>query len=62
MGTISPGREISGRQVAIGEQIFYFGDRRLAVFSPELDLCEKKWRPNSLIWLLHSDLKFRALH
>jgi hypothetical protein len=27
----------------------------------ELDLCEKKWWPNSLIWLLDSDLKFRAL-
>jgi hypothetical protein len=28
---------------------------------PELDLCEKKWRPNSLLWLLDSDLKFCAL-
>jgi hypothetical protein len=34
------GREISGRQVAIGDQIFSFGDRHLAVFS-KLDLCEK---------------------
>jgi hypothetical protein len=30
-------------------------------FSSKLDLREKKWRPNSLIWLLDSDLKFRAL-
>jgi hypothetical protein len=30
-------------------------------FFSELDLCEEKWRPNSLIWLLDSDLKFRAL-
>jgi hypothetical protein len=30
-------------------------------FSPKLDVCEKKWRPNSLMWLLDSDLKFRAL-
>jgi hypothetical protein len=26
----------------------------------KLDLCEKKWRPNSLIWLLDSDLKYLA--
>jgi hypothetical protein len=24
-------------------------------------ICEKKWWPNSLIWLLDSDLKFCAL-
>jgi hypothetical protein len=35
------GREISGRQFAIGDQIFSFGDRNLPFFS-ELDLCEKK--------------------
>jgi hypothetical protein len=31
------------------------------IFS-KLDLCEKKWGPNSLVWLLDSYLKFRALH
>jgi hypothetical protein len=30
-------------------------------FFSKLDLCEKKWRPNSLIWLQDSDLKFYAL-
>jgi hypothetical protein len=30
-------------------------------FFSKLDLCEKKWQPNSLIWLLDSVLKFPAL-
>jgi hypothetical protein len=41
MGSHNAGREISGRQVAIGDQIFLFGGRHLAVFFSELDLCEK---------------------